>query len=467
MLTWGILILSSACCQAADNSVPSLELTASSERPFVGGQIQLALTIDLPGGAAGSAGLPRLTIPWLEADYDWTMAPASWREKLQAHFSGQPVLINDDPRPIFLRGKPSPATGGPVGTGSNRYKLTWSLAAPPIDDINQGVMRFAPVKLVFEGRTVLSRPLELRLRPVPAALRPIPRVNLGVGSYVIRSEVEPRTVDLGSEARLTLRVTGKGALRNILQPAPAQLAEALPPSDFVVSSAGESWSGDGTERRFHYQVKPRRLEIDQIPRISYTCFDPDREEWLQLAAGPVRITIRNPASAGSSQPTAVTGPVPERFRFGDVSVALLGKRDWPVSPWLLLLVAGVPPLLWLAFWFGLHRVGRSLQSAGATHAARRAIERLTGPDAPTPEGLVVIFLAFCRSRFRVTLSEPTGAELEHHLLQAGVARAVVDDAVRWWNDLAAARFSAGTTDGRTSLVEDAKSLIMALDTVGR
>lgn len=453
-----ILLLALLAAQPNPNMPARLDLQASTLQPYVGEEVELRLEIELnakpPPGQH-----PKLTIHWLTADFGWSMPFEKWRQSFANSSSSDPFLLNNEPAPIYPeRLRADPKRG-------YHYVMTWKLVTPPVDEITEGRLNFSPVKLTVGGDSCESPPLSLQVRAVPPPLKQVSRINLGVGNFAMAAEVKPDDVLLGGDTLLTLKVRGRGALQSVPAPKPVALAESLKPQDFVLEPAGESWDPEARVRSFNYRLRPRRTELNSVPRIAYTCFDPGKGEYLSRATEPVPLRVR----AGSSGRPSATRPntpgeTPARLSpIGDADELLQIARTWP-NPWILALLVVVPPLMWAGLLVARWRVLRfnlGRRAGGLSAMAGRALGLVR--RARQPEELAAIFTEFVRKRFPGQLAEPTCEELAESLARAGVPPAGVDQAVAWWRACSAARFGSPDAVPWEELKTNAALMIQRLD----
>jgi hypothetical protein len=296
-------------------------------------------------------------------------------------------------------------------------------------------------------------------------------LHLGVGDFLLRVSVDRSSVELGESLHLTLRLSGQGPLRNLPAPTPSQLARFLPPEKFLVEAAGEQWSADRTEKRFHYLLHPRTSEIVEVPSIGYACFDPIREQWLSRSTAAVPLAVRPRDEQRSSPGAGLPAPVAGRLRFGDLTEAVL--HESPSSPpWeLLMAVALLPPMAFLLLagvrWLG----SRGQKQATRSEAARVALSRLERCSSPTPDELGKILLDYLSDRFGTIPGEPTAEELWRLLARAGLAAPVRHQVLAWWEQVTAARFLPAAGDARQEaltleqLARQARELVLILEEI--
>ncbi|MCS6975647.1 MAG: hypothetical protein NZM31_01385 [Gemmatales bacterium] len=452
---------------------PRLVLSANTPQPYVGQEIVLTLDIFLPKSAeaklSGQDGdKPRLHVPWLQADFDWAETIEAWANRNCRKADTPALIVEPAPMPIHPERIPSPDASKVEPW--DHYRLTWRLAAPAADDINQGRLRFAPARLSWKTWEVTSNAVQLVLRPVPPDLAVSSRIQLGVGDFTLRAVLDSTSIRLGEAVRLTLRVSGRGPLWRISPPSPRELASALPPSLFAVQPDGQEWLPERSERCFHYKLIVRSSNVSELPRIPYNCFDPDRETWRHRSTAPVPLTVLVPPDrSDSAVPGLVTGPVPERLRFdlldeSDLHPSTLWKPDWfAVAAWI------IPPMAWLTLWLFRRRNDRRAVLWGSSFAARHALQELEEQRPTDASDLARIVLQYLGVRFALKTAEPSADEIRDHLQRFGLPVEVAEEAARWWQSLVVLRFvqtsqEDDALDARlASLRAQARSVIETLE----
>jgi hypothetical protein len=345
------------------------------------------------------------------------------------------------------------------------------LTVPEPDSINQGRLRLAPVRLRWGTTSLTSQVLEVPIRRVPPPLHSLSLLYLGVGDFLLRVSVERNSVELGESLHLTLRLSGQGPLRKVPAPTPSQLARFLPPEKFLVEAAGEQWSADRTEKRFHYLLHPRTAEIVEVPSIGYACFDPIREQWLSRSTAAVPLTVRPRDEPGSSPGVGLPAPVHGRLRYGDLTEAVLHESP-PHLPWeLVMAVMLLPPMVFLLL-ASVRRLGsRGQKQAARSEAARVALSRLVRRSSLDADGLGKVILDYLSARFGTIPGEPTAEELWQLLSRAGLAPAIRRQVLAWWEQVTAARFLPSPGDARQEaltlerLARQARELVLLLEEI--
>lgn len=451
-----------------------LRLTPSTTQPYVGQEVILTLDLLLPvsirGTVAPATGeLPRLVIPWLQADWEWTEDLENWRKRYTRNTGGLGVLINDAMSPIYP--EPVPEAHAGSETRHSHYRLRWLLVAPGIDEINEGRLRLAPVKLIWGTLNLASESVELKLRPVPPDLSSGTRIRLGVGDLSLRASVEPASVTLGQSIRLTLRISGRGPLAKVPRPSLRDLAEALPTTLFALEAAGEDWNASGSERRFHYRLTLRSADVFEVPRIPYACFDPEQGIWRQRATSPVPIKVHVSEPLKPVSPVRLPdGPIPERLRFDILTEADLDTSAPISGRWMLLVLWAAPPVCWLLCLIWCRRATHVPPLTGWSHAARQALARLDRMANTDASELADVMHGYLRERYALSLTEPTDEELRAFLLRAGIPSDTVQAMATWWHQVNAARFSPHASNEISPVLKTlrvaGRELIFRLERIG-
>ena len=197
--------------------------------------------------------------------------------------------------------------------------------------------RFRPVQLA-------SRTLSVRVRPLPD---PAPALFDGaVGQFDMTTRVEADSAAVGRPLSLTVRVEGQGTLTTLSPPrldSVPGLDVYEPTVETDVERNGRSLRGTKT---FTYTLVPRTGGRHAVPRVAFSYFDPEKQQYQTLRArGPVLQV------AGTAAPRAVgrtgtglpVGDVAELMtaneaQWGPTNTAPLYRRPWIY--WALLLPVG-------------------------------------------------------------------------------------------------------------------------------
>lgn len=173
--------------------------------------------------------------------------------------------------------------------------LSFSYAATFLDDLINGREPVDPKDAVIEGK-----PLTLRILPLPEAGRPA-EFSGAVGRYAVMARVEERKVRVGEHFRLSLRITGTGALATLPTPRLDRLA------GFHVFGAIDDRRP--ILRTIVYDLAALSADVKEIPPIPFAYFDPGPESPAGYrVARTDRIGLHVQVADGA--PTAPRTPAP-------------------------------------------------------------------------------------------------------------------------------------------------------------
>lgn len=338
-------------------------------------------------------------------------------------------------------------------------------------------------QLLTESRTVSSRPLTLKVLPLPEAGKP-PAFSGAVGRYTVSGRLEKNEVPAHDSVRLIVTVTGDGYSDFVTAPAlelPASF-EVYPPE--ISKTAGNVAGRFQTRKEFSYLMVPREPGDFVLPPARVDYFDPQTESYrsAQSPSFSLKVTpARTPAPA--TGPVLHTDLTREEVKLlsEDLRYIKPDREELRPKPLLFqspLFLAGqtlpvlFPALAWL--WrrrqerlstdLGYARLRRAYaQSKKHLKAARRRHQAgdTAGFYAELSRGLTQYFA----DRFNLAAAGLTAERIETVLREQGMEEAVR----RQFLDLLAlcdqARFSAtaGDASAPAEILGRAEEVISALE----
>lgn len=416
-----------------------LSLSASATRPFVDQQVRLILELQVP---AGDVTEPlQLRIPWLRSEFGfrWSRAPDAWLQGQRQLKSGLRVQIAGEHDQVLAEPVPSSVVD------RKRYRLTWLLAVNEPDELQGGTITFHPVR---SGSNSASNPLTLNVRKLPLPPPDLPALYLGVGTWQMAVNVREKQGTIGSAIPIIIRVFGDGAPERIIRPAPGKLWRddrwRLELADLDDKGDKGDEAIDEPGRWFRYDLHPRTPGPHLLPPIPYVCFDPRKETFVrsETPALLVRSTSRRvaPASGFLLSP----GEIQARLQPLPLDVSALTPRNREVPKWLIALVLGSPPLVWLGLWTARRRLWPSAWPENhrrPSAAARQAIQALERKQpALSPEELASVCTAYLQRQHGWLGGEPTLTDLLAHFGQRKADMNAARELGEVFEHLAAARF---------------------------
>ncbi len=280
-----------------------------------------------------------------------------------------------------------------VRTGQRQYRKlidskTWTITEilVPLFGVEPGPATVEPVDAVLPvvvaggGLFARTREVQLRSDPVEVTVRPLPTRDRpddfsgAVGSFTLRATLEPRTLQAGETATLTMVLEGDGAARN------PTLSLDLPASIRAYDEAPErivQVTEDGVASRVVFRTALVPLEPGSftLPPPEYPYFDPRVGRYATATAAEFTLEVGGTAVADTSVGAATA------LQPGKEQVELLGSDILPLhdpaspsrarplgltSPLVLLLL-----LLPFAGWGAGEVTAARRRSAGTEAGIRR------------------------------------------------------------------------------------------------
>lgn len=153
----------------------------------------------------------------------------------------------------------------------------------------------------FSGRGGQKYPVErstdsakLKIKPLPESDKPDNFAGT-VGRFTMDVLAKPTEVKVGDPITLSINIRGKGNIQTIGEPVLAPGDE----KDFKIYPAETDTTitdrGDGIkgEKLFSKVVEPQHENIDMIPAISFSYFDPELEKYMTITHNPIPIVVEH------------------------------------------------------------------------------------------------------------------------------------------------------------------------------
>jgi len=153
----------------------------------------------------------------------------------------------------------------------------------------------------FSGRGGQKYPVERSTDSVKLKIKPLPESDKPdnfagtVGRFTMDVLAKPTEVKVGDPITLSINIRGKGNIQTIGEPVLAPGDE----KDFKIYPAETDTTitdrGDGIkgEKLFSKVVEPQHEDIDMIPAISFSYFDPELEKYMTITHNPIPIVVEH------------------------------------------------------------------------------------------------------------------------------------------------------------------------------
>ncbi len=251
----------------------------------------------------------------------------------------------------------------------------------------------------FFNNDTIRRDVTLRSEPVSINARPLPideqpdSFNGAVGNYShIEAHASPTTVVAGDPVTITITIEGEGALEALSMPSldSWQEFQQYPETSTIKYSDEIGLSGVKT---FEKIVIPNNTEIQSLPEIEFSFFDPQEEQYKTMRQDPIPLTVKpnmkevsQPVVAaegkkGSDIPQVANNIVHIKPHLGDI---VNSSRPWLWQPWFLGLQA-FPVIAWIACW--LYRCRRNALDKNPRALRRKRVKTIVDEGIQTLENM--------------------------------------------------------------------------------
>lgn len=153
--------------------------------------------------------------------------------------------------------------------------------------------------------TLAIPPTTLVIRPIPEAGRPADYAG-AVGQFSLAMDVRPRELKVGEPITVSLRLQGTGNVAAALPPAYRD-SEAY--KAYEARQVGETpdAAADSGVKTFEQVVLPRTENLQELPALQFSFFDPAAAEYRTVSAGPFPLVVHPSANGAQSLMLQVPG----------------------------------------------------------------------------------------------------------------------------------------------------------------
>ncbi|MFQ5454627.1 MAG: BatD family protein [Nitrospirota bacterium] len=135
-------------------------------------------------------------------------------------------------------------------------------------------------------------PLDLTSSDIPITIKSLPTENRpedfagAVGRYDLHITASPKKIEAGDPVTLKITITGKGNLNTV----------SFPHID--IKDGFKTYKPQIKQNRnkkvFEQVIIPKKETIKEVPEVSFSFFDPEKERYYTLAKGPIPIVVTKP-----------------------------------------------------------------------------------------------------------------------------------------------------------------------------
>jgi hypothetical protein len=288
-----------------------------------------------------------------------------------------------------------------------------------------------------QGRpvTVASEPLQLSVRPLPSEGRPDHFAGL-VGTFSLKSNLDPSRVKAGESATLTLTVEGRGNVNRIPDFKGPDLPHAKLYADQPVLTTTEDQKGISGVKTMKWAIVPEREGEVVVPPHSVSYFDPAQGKYAVVTSDPHTLNVL-PGQEEEKKVAATLLREPGESEQPKQAVKEIGKDILPVHTSAQVLLSGetglagsmglwaflaAPVLLYASVFVGLRVKRTSEQSMAGARAKRaaRVFAQRCKLGAPGAASLMDALREYLNDRLRLTMGSLTPADAHRVLTSHGV-----------------------------------------------
>src|SRR5438876_1547 len=151
---------------------------------------------------------------------------------------------------------------------------------------------------------IKSEPVALEVKPLPPNAPP--SFSGAIGNFVMTTDAQPKSVQVGDPITLTSAISGRGNFDRVNAPVVEDERgwHKYPPSSKFKQDDEVGISGTKT---FETVLSPNEKK-QALPVLAFSYFDPAKEQYVTLRSEPIAITVQGGAAV--SQNVAASQPVP-------------------------------------------------------------------------------------------------------------------------------------------------------------
>lgn len=300
--------------------------------------------------------------------------------------------------------------------------------------------------------TARAEAVTVEVKAPPLADRPADFTG-AIGQFTVSAAAKPDRVQQGQPVTLSFTVQG-GNVEGVAGPNLVAQSELASRFDF----AGDELSGDveGSSKVFRRAIFPRQAGEQTIPPLTWSYFDPEKEQYVTLRTEPIPLLVTPGTEADPAATNAAADPQSTSLTLlrGGLSPnyvdpsQLLADHSFNVPRPALMVTLAVPPLVWLATLIAATRRRRVQSDAGygrrrnALRHARRALAAAMRQPEPHGQlhGLAAAITDYLSNRYDlppgILTSSEAAALIAAKTKDAALAASVADflnacDAVRY------------------------------------
>ena len=306
---------------------------------------------------------------------------------------------------------------------------------------------------------------------VPVVGRPVDLpFSEASGWFEVQARAEPTTLQAEAPLTFTLSVRAVRPPRRPPQRLDLRQLPDFAEQFYIEDPSEEVTQPDDRTWEFSYRLKPRRIEVRDIPSLPFVYFNP-----YLLTAGKgfqVLYTDAIPLHVLPHETVQVPVQGPENAFLLSTGPGVLERRKpWTPPPLgTLVLLLMTPPLgciFWYLIWRRLYPDAARLASQRRSRAARQALQAIDASrrlDAETRAGCTASIVAdYLQQRLDLSIAEPTPPEIAALFAQHGFSAALTERAVSFFEMCDRIRFLPASASTPSDWQDSAMQFILAVE----
>ncbi|MEK9629796.1 MAG: BatD family protein [Nitrospinota bacterium] len=333
-----------------------------------------------------------------------------------------------------------------------------------------------------EHKVLRTDPITVNISPLPEKGKPDGFKNT-IGEFKISASLGKDDLEVGDTTTLTITVSGKGSLRNVLFPEPDldDLFKIYPDQpEFNQSVNGNQITGT---KVFKYALVPLKPGPKELPAFTLPYFDPNKKEYRQVSTIPRRINVR-PSSSDEAL-NLVQSNAPGNS-VSQPEIEILGEDILPIHTQLedfqnidsnfsipTLLGFLSPPLVFLIATVVIRqqkRLTTDLAFFRRQNAYKTATQKLKNLKDSTDTDskkfvseLSEILRAYIGDKLNMEGKAITAAEVEHKLNASDFKTDDVDSTRKLLEKFEALQYAPESSGNKQELLNESQELIKTLE----
>jgi len=198
--------------------------------------------------------------------------------------------------------------------------------------------------------TLISPKKNIEVKGLPDAGKPAD-FSGAIGSFSLGVSAGPTTVQIGDPITLKMRIQGTGNFDRVHAPAFPETTDwkTYEPSAETQNSGDKNSQDTIDTKIFEQAIIPVNSQLQEIPSLQFSYFDPEQERYITLNSDPIPITLQgNSKLVARQQPPTVPGSKPTETKNDDFQKPALA----PIHTQLGSVISTLRPL-YQKIWFQL------------------------------------------------------------------------------------------------------------------